>query len=237
MSALIAINIVVRGASMTADGADFYIIVVGADARARIHCRRQLAWHPPVQVLVECERVEELALAPVQASDHGVVVLAGSYSGPTGDMSDQIRGIRRALPMMPVLVVSQPPPVVHAHIAGWLSFGSPVDLAAAVSVVASGGWIGDRVAALASLHAAPPQLTLITKSGVSPHAPVPLATLTARENQVLTLLAQGMTNPAIAGALHITADTVKSHVRHIMQKLHVRDRTEAAVVAVRAKIA
>ncbi len=63
-------------------------------------------------------------------------------------------------------------------------------------------------------------------------APSPSA-LTSREREVLRLLAQGATNRAIADALSVSTETVKSHVHHIMQKLQVKDRTQAAVLAAR----
>ncbi|MCA9914713.1 MAG: response regulator transcription factor [Anaerolineae bacterium] len=58
--------------------------------------------------------------------------------------------------------------------------------------------------------------------------------LTERENEVLQLLAQGMTNKAIAHQLGITDHTVKFHVNAIMTKLNAQSRTEAVVRAVRA---
>jgi signal transduction histidine kinase/DNA-binding CsgD family transcriptional regulator len=60
----------------------------------------------------------------------------------------------------------------------------------------------------------------------------PLA-LTSREREVLRLLVEGATNRAIAGKLSVSVETVKSHVHHIMQKLQVKDRTQAAVLAAR----
>ena len=59
----------------------------------------------------------------------------------------------------------------------------------------------------------------------------PTSTLTARENEVLQLLAQGLTNRAIALKLGITEHTVKFHVNAIMTKLHAQSRTEAVVRA------
>jgi DNA-binding CsgD family transcriptional regulator len=57
--------------------------------------------------------------------------------------------------------------------------------------------------------------------------------LTDRERDVLRLIVEGMTNRTIARQLSISNDTVKSHIRHIIQKMHVKDRTQAAVVATR----
>lgn len=56
--------------------------------------------------------------------------------------------------------------------------------------------------------------------------------LTARERQVLQLLMQGQTNREIACTLTVSVGTVKSHIEHILNKLGVADRTQAAVRAV-----
>jgi DNA-binding NarL/FixJ family response regulator len=60
--------------------------------------------------------------------------------------------------------------------------------------------------------------------------------LTAREIEVLGLIAAGNGNRDVADNLSITEDTVKGHVRHIMEKLGAQDRTEAVVIAVRRGI-
>lgn len=57
--------------------------------------------------------------------------------------------------------------------------------------------------------------------------------LSARELEVLALIVDGLTNKEIASRLCLSPDTVKNHVVHIIQKLGVSDRTQAAVMAVR----
>ncbi|MDD5249933.1 MAG: response regulator [Rhodocyclaceae bacterium] len=59
-----------------------------------------------------------------------------------------------------------------------------------------------------------------------------LKQLTAREREILDYLAQGMSNKAIARSLDISHDTVKLHVRHILAKLNLTSRVEAAVFVV-----
>ena len=61
--------------------------------------------------------------------------------------------------------------------------------------------------------------------------------LTARENEVLQLLAKGMSNKEIASVLVITEKTVKAHVSSILSKLNLSDRTQAALYAVKNGIA
>ena len=99
-----------------------------------------------------------------------------------------------------------------------------VDLLAAVRVVAA----GDAVAA--------PSVTrrLITHfvgtAPVRPDQGARLAVLTAREREVLTLIARGLSNGEIAARLHLSEGTVKTHIGHILGKLNLRDRVQAVIL-------
>ena len=69
----------------------------------------------------------------------------------------------------------------------------------------------------------------------TPHAvpppPTALDVLTSRETEVLSLVAQGMSNTEISNALNIAKQTTKTHVSHLLAKLGLRDRAQAVMAA------
>jgi DNA-binding NarL/FixJ family response regulator len=69
------------------------------------------------------------------------------------------------------------------------------------------------------------------RPAAAPVPPAAVAELTPRETEVLRLLAEGLSNPEIAGRLVITEETVKTHVSRVLHKLALRDRAQAVVVA------
>lgn len=79
---------------------------------------------------------------------------------------------------------------------------------------------------------APSMAAKILKELTAP-AEVPTPALTMRERQVLELLAGGKANKEIAFALKISENTVKNHLRNILEKLHLQNRVQAALYAVK----
>jgi NarL family two-component system response regulator LiaR len=88
----------------------------------------------------------------------------------------------------------------------------------------------------ATLHPRVAARILQEYRSVDPEAVNPYSELTEREMDVLKLIANGYTNQKIAAELVITIGTVKGHVSNILSKLHLADRTEAAVFAWRKGI-
>ncbi|HUA05167.1 MAG TPA: response regulator transcription factor [Solirubrobacteraceae bacterium] len=117
-------------------------------------------------------------------------------------------------------------PALEAGAAGYLLKNSqPAELARAVRAAHAGEAIIDPTVAARLVNA------LSERPAASAGA---LEDLTTRERDVLALIVQGRSNKRIALELGISEKTVKTHVGHVLAKLDVTDRTQAAVLAVQA---
>jgi DNA-binding NarL/FixJ family response regulator len=101
----------------------------------------------------------------------------------------------------------------------------PEELLAAVEIVAS----GDALLAPAITRAVIEEF--VRRPPPPEQRPAKLEQLTAREREVLDLLAQGLSNAEIAERLYITEATVRTHVLHVLQKLDLRDRIHVVIYA------
>lgn len=86
---------------------------------------------------------------------------------------------------------------------------------------------GIRSVAAGDVALAPSIAAMLVNRVKTPAGP----TLSARETEVLALVAQGKSNPAIAQALFVSEATVKTHLLHVFEKLNVSDRTRAVTKA------
>jgi NarL family two-component system response regulator LiaR len=102
--------------------------------------------------------------------------------------------------------------------------GASVDrLVAAIAAASEGAtYLDPQIARLVIDHLKPPA------------TPSNIGQLSQRELEVLKLMVEGYSNPEIAAALYLSPNTIKTHVRGIMNKLAVDDRVQAAVVALRS---
>lgn len=99
----------------------------------------------------------------------------------------------------------------------------------------------DLVRAIRTVHRGEAQLDpeiarKLMQEFTNPQPTAPKHDLTDRELEVLTLIAHGKSNKEISEDLVLSEKTVKTHVSNILQKLHLSDRTQAAVYALRQRI-
>ncbi len=148
---------------------------------------------------------------------------------PRVDGIEAIRRIRAASPSTNVIVLtsfaddSRILAAIRAGAAGYLMKDvSPQDLAKAIRMVRSGEPI---------LH--PSVARKLMDELARESEPATHDQLTERELDVLRLVAKGRSNKEIAQDLVLSEKTVKTHVSNILQKLHLSDRTQAALYAVR----
>jgi DNA-binding NarL/FixJ family response regulator len=141
-----------------------------------------------------------------------------------------MRELRRRLPSSRVIVLTSFAeddrllPAIQAGAAGYLLKDvEPRELARAVRSAHAGEALLDPAVAARLVDAI-----------AQPPGESPPDRLTARERQVLGLIARGLSNKLIARELGISEKTVKTHVGHVLAKLGVTDRTQAALHAVRA---
>jgi two-component system, NarL family, nitrate/nitrite response regulator NarL len=144
----------------------------------------------------------------------------------------RVRELLDALPGMPVLALTVPNnereilAVAEAGIAGFVTSDASIDeLVAAIESVARGEALCSPSVAAALMR----RLAALARNGAA--SPATIGPLTRREREILELIDEGCSNKQIAQRLRIELPTVKNHVHHILVKLGVNRRAEAAALA------
>lgn len=183
-----------------------------------------------IEVVGEASTGED-AVNFVLNNDVDVVIL--DVRMPRGDGLNALGRIKLEKPQLPVLMLStfDNPTYVARAVAfqaqGYLlKIATREELLEAIRRVAQGEniWTRDELRRVAGGLATP---------RMAADVDIPL---TQRESEVLKQLANGLTNKEIAQILNISYETVKEHVQHILRKIGVTDRTQAAVWAVKNRL-
>ena len=205
------------------------VLVVDDHAVVREGLRTFLELQDGIAVIGEAADGEE-AVREAEALKPDVIVM--DLVMPRLDGVGAMRELRRRLPSARVIVLTSFAederllPAIQAGAAGYLLKNvAPPELARAVRAAHAGEALIDPVVAA----------RLVDAIAQPPGEPAP-ERLTAREQEVLALIARGFSNKRIALELGIAEKTVKTHVGHVLAKLGVSDRTQAAVHAVRMQL-
>jgi NarL family two-component system response regulator LiaR len=203
------------------------VLIADDHAVVREGLRGFLALQDDVEVVAEAADGEEAVAAAERLSPDVALI---DLVMPRVDGIEAIRRIRAVAPATRVIVLTsfadedRMLPAVRAGAVGYLLKDvAPQDLVAAVRTVNDGETL---------LHPAVVRELVRSVAG-GRREPAADNPLTAREREVLGLIARGRANKAIAFELGVAEKTVKTHVSNILGKLNVTDRTQAALLAVR----
>ncbi|WP_053351236.1 response regulator [Leucobacter musarum] len=208
------------------------ILVVDDHPIVRSGISGLLATEPDFVVVGEASSGEE-ALALVAEAEPDVVLMDLRMPGMGGvEATRRLVHLADAAPRVLVFTTYEEDDQILAAIEaganGYLVKAAPAEeLAAGVRAVAAGQTV------LAPSIAA--QLVLRAAGGAPGNAGAPIR-LTPRETEILRLVAEGLSNPAIAGRLFIGESTVKTHLLRIYEKLGVSDRTRAVTRAMELRL-
>jgi len=206
------------------------LLIADDQALVRVGLRKILDSEPELNVLGEAGDGED-AVALARELQPDLVLM--DIRMPVLDGIEATRRIVRAQPGTRVLILTTfglDTYVYDALRAGASGFmlkdAPPEEIAAAVRIVAS----GEALLAPAVTRAVIEEFARQAPAA-APTTPPAVAQLTPREQEVLGLLARGLSNPEICRELVISEATAKTHVARILQKLDLRDRVQAVIYA------
>lgn len=198
---------------------------------------RALLTRPGIEVVGEAES-GSAAVRLAQTLQPDVMLL--DIRMKDGDGLQSLPHIKAASPKTSIIILTtyaNPAYLARAisgGAAGYLSKETDPDhIVRAVRAAAAGDDLIDRTLLLAALSHTADSAHSAPDLDADTNAVEPLS---ERERDVLRLMVQGLNNSSIAETLTISLPTVKTHVQHILQKLHVSDRTQAALLAMRLKL-
>lgn len=208
------------------------ILLVEDDELFRLGLATRLQQEATLEITAEAED-GETALDLITRQKFDIVILDVGLPGIGG--VETCRQMKQLLPQLPILVLtshSQPALInrlIEAQAQGYCLKGVAAEslILAIQSVAAGASWWDAQ--ATRQIRA---QFQQLAPDG-SPSTSAEESPLTQREQEILALIASGKSNSEIAEMLYIAAGTVRVHVHAILQKLEVRDRTQAVVVAMR----
>jgi DNA-binding NarL/FixJ family response regulator len=196
----------------------------------RVGLRKILEAEPETSVVGEAADGEDAVAAAARLRPDVVLM---DIRMPVLDGIEATRRIVRAGGATRVLVLttfgldSYVYDALHAGASGFmLKDAPPEEIAAAVRIVAA----GDALLAPAVTRSVIEEFSRRAPAEPPP-APPAVDELTPREQEVLSLLTQGLSNPEICERLVISEATAKTHVARILQKLGLRDRVQAVIYA------
>lgn len=208
------------------------ILLVEDDELFRLGLRVRLEQESGLEIMAEAED-GETAIEIVKSTALNIVVLDIGLPGLGG--IEACRQIKQLAPNLPVLVLTSHTQkalinrIIEVGAQGYCIKGAPSQtLILAIQSVAAGASWWDSAATTEIRAAFDNNARATSASDSDKLAPV----LTRREQEILALIAGGKTNQEIAEMLYIAPGTVRVHVHAILQKLEVRDRTQAAVIAI-----
>lgn len=210
------------------------VLLVEDDELFRLGLRMRLQQEVGLEVVAEAED-GETAVEMAKRFPLDVIILDVGLPGIGG--IEACRQLKQQYPHLPILVLTSHSQkslinrIIQADAQGYCLKGTSSEtlILAIRSVVAGASWWNST--ATAEIRAA-----LKTHSIGDNQDDISNSSLTRREQEILTLIATGKTNQEIAKLLYITPGTVRVHVHAILQKLDVRDRTQAAVIAIQKKL-
>lgn len=212
------------------------ILLVEDDELFRLGLRVRLEQEPGLEVVAEAED-GETAIEIVKSHSLDIVVLDIGLPGLGG--VEACRQIKQLSPNLPVLVLTSHTQkalinrIIEVGAQGYSLKGAPSQtLILAIRSVAAGASWWDSTATTEIRAAFEGSADATPENDLDKSAPM----LTRREQEILALIADGKTNQEIAQMLYIAPGTVRVHVHAILQKLEVRDRTQAAVLAIQRKL-